>query len=151
MAEIIAAIDEGTANTFLGATIGALPPLSDSGSGNLGPFVASYSVSAMVSAGVRALGPRPEIDTMWTIAPPLSSIHGNAARDARTLAIYGEAPDLGRVTHFDHTGRTVVGTSDDIAGLRRRCAFNLDFERESGRDAGDKGGVAEQKKRGQIA
>ncbi len=51
MAEIIAAIDEGAANTFLGTAIGALPPLSDSGSGNLGPFLASYSVSATVSAG----------------------------------------------------------------------------------------------------
>ena len=39
----------------------------------------------------------------------------------------------------------------DIAGLRRRCAFNLDFKRESGRDAGDKGGMAEQKKRRQVA
>jgi hypothetical protein len=52
MTEIIAAIDEGAANTFLGTVIGALPALSDSGSGNLGPFVASYSVSATVSVSL---------------------------------------------------------------------------------------------------
>lgn len=51
MAEIIAAIDEQGANSLLDTAIGALPPVSDSGSGSLGPFVASYSVSATLTNG----------------------------------------------------------------------------------------------------
>lgn len=49
----------------------------------------------------------------------LGRLHGLGKEDARTLALYGEAPDLGRVTHFDYSGKTVVGTSDDLSGLRR--------------------------------
>jgi len=51
MAEIIAALDEQGANTMLDTVIGAIPAQSKSGSGNLGPFVASYSVVATLTSG----------------------------------------------------------------------------------------------------
>ncbi|WP_036262581.1 hypothetical protein [Methylocapsa aurea] len=51
MAEIIAAIDEQGANTLLDTAINILPAQSSSGSGNLGPFVASYSVTATLTNG----------------------------------------------------------------------------------------------------
>jgi len=51
MAEIIAALDEQGANTLLDTTIGTIPPQSRSGSGSLGPFVASYSVVATLTNG----------------------------------------------------------------------------------------------------
>jgi hypothetical protein len=51
MAEIIAAVDETAANTLIDTAIALLPPQSASGSGNLGPFVASYAVSATLVNG----------------------------------------------------------------------------------------------------
>ena len=51
MAEIIAALDEQGANKLLDTEIGAIPPQSKSGSGNLGPFVASYSIVATLTSG----------------------------------------------------------------------------------------------------
>ena len=51
MAEIIAALDEAGANTLLDAAISSLPPQSDSGSSSLGPFFASYSITAALSHG----------------------------------------------------------------------------------------------------
>lgn len=44
MAEIIAALDEPGANILLNAALASLPVPTQSGSGTLGPFVASYSV-----------------------------------------------------------------------------------------------------------
>jgi hypothetical protein len=51
MSEIIAAVDEGGANDLLDSAIATLPPQSSSGSGNLGPFVASYGVTATLVNG----------------------------------------------------------------------------------------------------
>lgn len=51
MPEIIAAIDESGANTLLDTAIGLIPTQSDSGTGSLGPFLASYSVSASLVNG----------------------------------------------------------------------------------------------------
>ena len=51
MAEITAALDEPGANKLLDTAIGILPPQTKSGSGNLGPFVASYSVTATLTNG----------------------------------------------------------------------------------------------------
>lgn len=51
MAEIIAAVDETAANTLIDTAIALIPPQSASGSGNLGPFVASYAVSATLASG----------------------------------------------------------------------------------------------------
>jgi hypothetical protein len=51
VAEITAAIDEVAANDLFDFAIAAIPPQSTSGSGNLGPFAASYSVSATLSNG----------------------------------------------------------------------------------------------------
>jgi hypothetical protein len=51
MAEIIAAIDETAANTLIDSAIALIPPQTASGSGNLGPFVASYNVSATLVNG----------------------------------------------------------------------------------------------------
>jgi hypothetical protein len=51
MSEIIAALDEGGANDLLDTLIGTLPPQSAAGSGNLGPFLASYAVNATLSNG----------------------------------------------------------------------------------------------------
>ena len=51
MAEITAAIDEQAANDLFDLAIAALPTLTDSGTGNLGPFTATYSVSADLTSG----------------------------------------------------------------------------------------------------
>jgi hypothetical protein len=51
MAEITAALDEQGANELLDLAIAGLGTQSTSGSGNLGPFVASYSVQATVTNG----------------------------------------------------------------------------------------------------
>jgi hypothetical protein len=51
MAEITAAIDEQGADQLLDTAVGLIPPQSASGNGALGPFVASYSVSATFAAG----------------------------------------------------------------------------------------------------
>lgn len=51
MSEIIAAIDEQAANTLFGTAVGAVGPQSRSGTGNLGPFTASYTVGGTLSNG----------------------------------------------------------------------------------------------------
>jgi hypothetical protein len=51
MAEIVAALDEQGANKLLDTVIGLIPPQTRSGSGNLGPFVANYSVTASLTNG----------------------------------------------------------------------------------------------------
>lgn len=51
MAEITAALDEQGANDLLDAVIATIGPQSDSGSGTLGPFVASYNVTATLTNG----------------------------------------------------------------------------------------------------
>jgi hypothetical protein len=51
MAEIVAAIDEDAANSLFDTALALIPPLSDSGTGNLGPFTASYSVSVTFTGG----------------------------------------------------------------------------------------------------
>jgi hypothetical protein len=51
MAEIIAAVDETAANQLIDTAIALIPTQSASGSGSLGPFVASYAVSATLTNG----------------------------------------------------------------------------------------------------
>jgi hypothetical protein len=51
MAEIIAAVDETAANSLIDTAITLIPPQSASGSGSLGPFIASYAVSATLASG----------------------------------------------------------------------------------------------------
>lgn len=51
MAEITAALDEQGANKLLDTIIAAIPPQSKSGSGTLGPFVASYSITGTLTNG----------------------------------------------------------------------------------------------------
>lgn len=51
MTEIIAAVDETAANTLIDTAIALIPAQSASGSGNLGPFVASYAVMATLTNG----------------------------------------------------------------------------------------------------
>lgn len=51
MAEIVAAVDETAANTLIDTAIALIPPQAASGSGSLGPFVASYAVSASLVNG----------------------------------------------------------------------------------------------------
>ncbi len=51
MAEIIAAVDETAANSLLDTGIALIPAQHANGSGNLGPFVASYAVSATLVNG----------------------------------------------------------------------------------------------------
>jgi hypothetical protein len=51
MAEIIAAVDESAANSLIDTAIALIPPQSASGSGSLGPFIASYAVSATLANG----------------------------------------------------------------------------------------------------
>lgn len=51
MAEITAALDEAGANKLLDGAIAAIGTLSKSGSGSLGPFLASYSIKATFTNG----------------------------------------------------------------------------------------------------
>lgn len=51
MAEIIAALDEKGADKLLDTVIAAIGPQTKSGSGNLGPFVASYSITGTLTSG----------------------------------------------------------------------------------------------------
>jgi len=51
MAEITAALDEQGANKLLDEAIAAIPPQTKSGSGNLGPFVANYSITGSLTNG----------------------------------------------------------------------------------------------------
>jgi hypothetical protein len=51
MAEITAALDEQGANKLLDAAIAAIGTQTKSGSGNLGPFTASYSIQAAFTNG----------------------------------------------------------------------------------------------------
>jgi hypothetical protein len=57
MAEITAAVDEQGANKLLNTAIAAIGTQSKSGSGSLGPFVASYSVQATFTSGTVDLIP----------------------------------------------------------------------------------------------
>lgn len=57
MAEITAAVDEQGANDLLDTAIAAIGPLFDNGSGNLGPFVATYDITATFSNGTVDLIP----------------------------------------------------------------------------------------------
>lgn len=57
MAEITAALDEQGANKLLDLAIAAIPPQSKSGSGNLGPFLASYNIQATLTNGAVDLIP----------------------------------------------------------------------------------------------
>lgn len=51
MAEIIAAVDEAGADQLLATAIAGVPAQTRSGSGSLGPFVASYSATATFAPG----------------------------------------------------------------------------------------------------
>jgi hypothetical protein len=57
MAEITAALDEQGANDLLAAAIGSIGPQTRSGSGNLGPFTATYTVTGTLSNGTVDLIP----------------------------------------------------------------------------------------------
>jgi hypothetical protein len=57
MGEITAALDETGANQLLDTVIGLIPPQSQSGSGSLGPFTASYNVVATLTNGTVDLIP----------------------------------------------------------------------------------------------
>jgi hypothetical protein len=57
MSEIIAAIDENGANTLLADAVQTIGTLSKSGSGSLGPFSASYTVSGSFVSGAVDLIP----------------------------------------------------------------------------------------------
>jgi len=49
----------------------------------------------------------------------LARLHGMRLGDARKLAVYDEATDLGKYQHFNQTGVRVVDSSVDIEGVRR--------------------------------
>src|SRR5262245_33265080 len=51
MAEITAALDEKGADKLLDTAIGTIGTRSDSGSGNLGPFTASYTITGTLTSG----------------------------------------------------------------------------------------------------
>jgi hypothetical protein len=58
MAEIVAALDEAGANALLSTAITAFPLPPQAGSGNLGPFVATYSAAAaFVNGSVNLIAP----------------------------------------------------------------------------------------------
>jgi hypothetical protein len=62
MPDIIAALDEASANVVVPRAVNTLPPLSNSGSGSLGPFGASWSASATLSNGsVDLIPPPPDV------------------------------------------------------------------------------------------
>jgi hypothetical protein len=51
MSDITVAIDEAAADQVFDTAVGLIPPQSASGSGNLGPFIASYSAVATFAPG----------------------------------------------------------------------------------------------------
>jgi hypothetical protein len=57
MAEIVAALDEQGANSLLQTAIATIGPQSKSGSGNLGPFIANYTIQATLTSGTVDLIP----------------------------------------------------------------------------------------------
>ena len=57
MAEITAAIDEDAAHLLFGQLLAQVPPLGGSGSGSLGPFTASYSITITFAGGAVDLIP----------------------------------------------------------------------------------------------
>ena len=62
MPDIIAALDETSANVVVPRALSTLPPFSTSGSGSLGPFGASWSASATLSNGsVDLIPPPPDV------------------------------------------------------------------------------------------
>ena len=72
MAEIVAAVDESGANKLFDTAIALIGPQSKSGSGNLGPFQAGYSVQATLTNGNIDLVPSSTIRIVdlrldWTI------------------------------------------------------------------------------------
>ena len=83
MSDVIAAIDEAGANDLVQDAQGALGTLSDSGSGNLGPFTANWSASATFSGGsadliapniIRLADVRMDYTVSFSFAFDLSSI-----------------------------------------------------------------------------
>lgn len=83
MPDVIAAIDEGGANDLVQDAEAALGTLSDSGSGSLGPFTASWSASATFSGGsadliapntIRLADVRMDYTVSFTFSFDLSSI-----------------------------------------------------------------------------
>jgi hypothetical protein len=81
--DVIAAIDEGGANDLVQDAEAALGTLSDSGSGSLGPFTASWSASATFSGGsadliapntIRLADVRMDYTVSFTFSFDLSSI-----------------------------------------------------------------------------
>jgi len=49
----------------------------------------------------------------------LARLHGMRLDDARKLAVYNEATDLGKYQHYDQSGVRVIDDSVDIEGVRR--------------------------------
>jgi hypothetical protein len=49
----------------------------------------------------------------------LARLQGLSFSDARKLAVYDEATDLGQYSHYDTSGQNVTFASDDIQGVRR--------------------------------
>jgi hypothetical protein len=76
MSDVIAAIDETAANVIVPSTVASLPPMSRSGSGNLGPFSLSWNATATLSAG-----------TVDLIPPPTDVIRLNNGRVNYTLGL----------------------------------------------------------------
>lgn len=79
MPDITAALDEVGANKLLDAVIAAIGPQSKSGSGNLGPFVATYNVQATLTNGNVDLIPPDtiriaDLQLDWTIGFSFGSI-----------------------------------------------------------------------------
>lgn len=102
MAEITAALDEGGANKLFDIALTTIGPLSDSGTGNLGPFVATYSVNAALSNGTVDLIPPDTIRIAdlrldWTIHLTFSFDLSSILPDFCLPQICVRLPFIGRV------------------------------------------------------
>lgn len=102
MAEITAALDEAGANTLLAATLSSLPPLSQGGSGHLGPFAASYGVVGTFAGGaVDLIAPGTvriqDLRVNWTANVTLSIDLSTILPDFCLPQVCVDIPCVGRV------------------------------------------------------
>jgi hypothetical protein len=102
MAEITAAVDETGANDLVATALASLGTLSDSGTGSLGPFTASYTASATLSSGpVDLIAPGTvriqNLRADWTVAASFGFDLSDIIPDFCLPRICVNIPFIGRV------------------------------------------------------
>jgi hypothetical protein len=102
LAEIVAAVDEQTANQILDTGLAALPPQTFSGSSSLGPFAASYAVTGTLAGGdVDLIAPATvriaDLRLNWHLSLTLSVDLGDFLPEIHIPQICVDIPCVGKV------------------------------------------------------